>query len=62
MKKSLMDIIVCPECKGDLKLRIDIEDEKEILEGALDCEDCLESFPIEKSIPNLLPPKMRDSV
>ncbi len=32
-----MDILCCPVCEGDLTLRVDREDEKEILEGNLHC-------------------------
>ncbi len=40
MKRSLMDILCCPVCKGDLGLRVDAEDENEILEGILHCAAC----------------------
>ena len=33
MRRSLMDILCCPVCKGDLVLVVKSEDEKEILEG-----------------------------
>ena len=59
MKRSLMDILCCPVCKGDLVLRVDAEDEKEILEGnlSLRCLQCGLSHP--RGIPNLLPPTSR---
>lgn len=56
MRHSLMDILCCPVCKGDLDLRVDTEDEKEILEGNLHCTACNADFPIHEGIPNLLPP------
>ena len=56
MKRSLMDILCCPVCKGDLILRVDKEDEKEILEGGLLCAACTVDYPIHEGIPNLLPP------
>ena len=59
MKRSLMDILCCPVCKGDLVLRVDAEDEKEILEGNLCCEACNADYPIHEGIPNLLPPTSR---
>jgi uncharacterized protein YbaR (Trm112 family) len=55
MKRSLMDILCCPVCKGDLRLRVDTEDEKEILEGNLHCAICNVDYPIHEGIPNLLP-------
>ena len=60
MKKSLMDILVCPMCKGDLTLEITTEHSEEVIEGYISCESCKEQFPIEDSIPNLLPPALRD--
>ncbi|HVP95701.1 methytransferase partner Trm112 [Methanoregula sp.] len=59
MKRSLMEILCCPVCKGDLTLRVDAEDEKEILEGSLHCGACNVDYPITGGIPNLLPPATR---
>jgi uncharacterized protein YbaR (Trm112 family) len=50
-----MDILCCPVCKCSLVLRVDAEDEKEILEGNLHCATCSEDYPIDEGIPNLLP-------
>jgi uncharacterized protein len=57
MKRSLMDILCCPVCKGDLSLRVDAEDAKEVLEGNLHCVACRVDYPIHEGIPNLLPPQ-----
>jgi len=56
MKRSLMDILCCPVCKGDLVLHVDAENDKEILEGSLNCAACSTQYPIHEGIPNLLPP------
>lgn len=56
MKRSLMDILCCPVCKGDLTLHVDKENEKEVLEGNLRCATCRVDYPIRDGIPNLLPP------
>lgn len=56
MKRSLMDILCCPVCKGDLTLHVAEENEKEILEGELRCAACRTEYPINDGIPNLLPP------
>ncbi len=55
MRRSLMDILCCPVCKGELVLTIENEDEKEILEGGLQCSTCKVKYPIHDGIPNLLP-------
>lgn len=54
MKRDLMEIICCPVCKGDLELVVEKENE-EIEEGKLICHKCNVIYPIEDSIPNLLP-------
>lgn len=59
MKKDLMEILACPVCKGELKLEIQEEDEKEVISGSLKCPKCSESYPIKDAIPNLLPPELR---
>ena len=59
MKRELMEILVCPVCKGDLELRVETEDSEEIIAGSLNCAACNETYPIDDAIPNLLPPAMR---
>ncbi|MFW6040812.1 MAG: methytransferase partner Trm112 [Thermoplasmatota archaeon] len=54
MKRSLMKILRCPECKGKLKLTVKKEEE-EIEEGYLYCKQCDITYPIEDGIPNMLP-------
>jgi uncharacterized protein YbaR (Trm112 family) len=57
MKRQLMEILACPVCKGELKLTISEETEQEIVTGSLHCARCNHSYPIEDTIPNLLPPE-----
>lgn len=59
MRKDLMDILACPMCKGDLELTVDQEEGDDIVEGSLFCPSCDERYPINESIPNLLPPELR---
>lgn len=51
-----MDILACPVCKGALELRVDEENEVEVLRGTLFCGGCDHAFPIEDGIPDLRPP------
>lgn len=60
MRRDLMDILVCPLCKAALELTVTREDGDEIVEGRLKCSACRENYPIEDSIPNMLPPDLRD--
>ncbi|HLF07742.1 MAG TPA: methytransferase partner Trm112 [Dehalococcoidia bacterium] len=63
MKRDLMDILACPVCKGPLTLTVEEEDTEkgEIIKGSLFCPNCNETYPIEDSIPNLLPPELRNA-
>ncbi len=60
MKRSLLNILVCPLCKGELKATVDHEEDGEIVAGSLRCAACDETYPIEDTIPNMLPPDLRD--
>ena len=59
MKKQLMEILVCPVCKGELRLTIKEQNDQEIITGSLRCDRCSETYPIEDALPNLLPPDLR---
>ena len=60
MKRSLLEILVCPLCKGELALAVDHQEDGEIVAGSLRCDACGEAYPIEDAIPNMLPPELRD--
>ena len=55
-----MEILACPVCKGELKLNVDEENKTEIATGSLHCPSCDVKYPIEDTIPSLLPPDQRD--
>ena len=59
MKRELMDILVCPVCKGELELTVEEEDEQEVIAGSLYCPKCEVKYPVVDTIPNLLPPDQR---
>ena len=55
MKEELMDLLICPCCRGDsLKLTVSKKDKDEIVEGEIICAKCNEQFPILRTIPILL--------
>ncbi|MBT3363798.1 MAG: Trm112 family protein [Chloroflexi bacterium] len=60
MKKEIMGILACPVCKGELSLDVVDEDDQEIVTGSLYCAKCSQDYPIRDTIPNLLPPDMRN--
>ena len=55
MKKDILDVLACPECKNGLLLHIEEEDEVEVITGTLECSKCDQQYPIENTIPNLIP-------
>ena len=56
MRKELVDIVCCPDCRSRLALQDAKEDEHgEVVKGGLYCKKCDFRFPIEEGIPNLLP-------
>ena len=59
MKRELMDILACPLCKGPLTLTVEEENTREIVKGSLHYERCPATYPIEETIPNLLPSDLR---
>jgi len=56
MRKDLMDIIVCPACKNQLKLIIEYQVDGEIVDGKMNCRKCSFAYPISDGIPNLISP------
>ena len=57
MRRDLMEILACPVCKGELTLTVEKEEDGEIVTGSLHCAACDQRYPIEDTIPNLLPPE-----
>lgn len=51
IKKELLEILACPVCKGDLKLK----------GNELSCVKCGRIYPIVDGIPCLLPPEFAPS-
>ena len=59
MRLDLLEILVCAVCRSDLDLKISLQKDDEVVEGTLTCKECAEVFPIEDTIPNMLPPALR---
>ena len=59
MNKELLEILVCPVCRGVFELHVEKESNGSVVTGTLKCLSCEKSYPIENSIPNLLPPDLR---
>jgi len=54
MKQRLLELVVCPHCKGGLDCTAFTMTDMEILEGVLSC-NCGRWYPIIRGIPRLLP-------
>ena len=50
-----MEILVCPTCKSDLTLEIELIEDDEIIKGSIQCESCELIYNIENSIPDFIP-------
>ena len=54
MKREILDILCCPNCKHDLKLFEREAADKEVIDGILECYNCQNSFEIIKGIPRMI--------
>lgn len=54
MKKNLLEILVCPDCKNNLELAINKKINHEIKEGTLKCSKCNKKYKIENYIPRFV--------
>lgn len=57
MKRSLLSLLVCPQCGEEMELRV-FKEHEEIEEGVFICH-CGTSYPIVRSVPRLLPRNLR---
>jgi uncharacterized protein YbaR (Trm112 family) len=59
MKRELMAILACPQCKDGLSLDVQQEDQAsgEVLAGSLSCLTCGRAYMIVEGIPDLRPPE-----
>lgn len=53
MNKSMVDIMCCPACKGDLKLSIEAGKGSDIVSGSLYCAHCKVDHRIIEGTPNM---------
>jgi SAM-dependent methyltransferase len=51
MKETLLPLLACPHCQGDLQLHIERSDAAEVMEGSLTCLSCSRAFPIVRGVP-----------
>ena len=54
MKKWLIEIICCPNCKGELILQDEKTQGEEIIEGKLECSKCDYSYDIFEGVPRII--------
>ena len=59
MKRWVLDIICCPECRGNFILSETKGNDTEISDGMLTCSKCKRTYPITDGIAELLPDTMR---
>lgn len=61
MKTSLLRLLACPVCGGDLALPPDAAAGEEVEGGALTCAKCARRYPIVDGVPRLRPPEALES-
>lgn len=54
MRHRLLDYLCCPDCKTDLSLKVDCEENGEIITGVLGCLKCHLDYPILKGVPRFI--------
>ena len=54
MKMSALNVLVCPSCKYELRLKIDERDGKEVITGALHCDACEAAYPVVRGVPRFV--------
>jgi hypothetical protein len=51
LKQELLDILVCPQCKGELEYQVDPQNDTQ---GKLICHQCQVYYRVEDDIPVML--------
>ncbi|MCD6170910.1 MAG: Trm112 family protein [Thermoplasmata archaeon] len=54
MKKEYISLLICPYCHGNLSLKISKEENDEIIEGKLICNNCKREYDIKDGIPKMI--------
>ena len=62
MKSSILEYLVCPSCRSDLKLKTKSKIKDEIKEGTLICTTCNDKFKITRGIPRFVVDVTKDFV
>ena len=57
-----MDFLICPNCSGEIALKIHKKTKNEILRGKIICKSCKDSFSITNGIPRFVTDKSKDFV
>lgn len=55
MKASLVEILACPDCSGDLTLGAERRSGDEIEHGTLTCAGCGRTYPVVRHVPRFVP-------
>src|SRR5258708_633102 len=55
MRRSLVELLACPECRGDVEVAESHEENTiRVLRGTLRCTSCGRSYPVDKGVPRLV--------
>lgn len=56
MNRELLEILVCPKCKGSLQCTVSSESDGSINDADLECANCQLDFPVTNGIPRFVEP------
>jgi len=60
MKRRLLDYLACRTCNRRFELRVEREEDAEIVEGLLTCPACHANFPVVRGIPRFVPAELSE--
>ncbi len=59
MRRTLLDVILCPRCHGSFALdAFTRAPGEQVVDGALHCQGCMRSYPVIGGVPRLLAPEL----
>jgi len=58
LKAESARLFACPDCRGPLRLEVEVREGQEVIRGALSCVKCGATYPVVNGIPRLLPSRL----
>jgi SAM-dependent methyltransferase len=55
MKPNALKFLVCPVCRSELELRVQLQQGPDVIDGTLSCRECGLDYPILRGVPRFVP-------